>query len=145
VVQDRLYYNIVTLLIWWGGPPGPRPTPWSACSDECVCCPVGQPFLAAAAFQAALSRCLFVDTKECGGLPLEIGIPYFRFTEDEWQAEVAESKRARVAVISNSSPLIALAQIGRVEILHQLHPKGRANNTGAARLAFGSSASSHIS
>jgi uncharacterized protein len=26
-----------------------------------------------------------------------------------------------VAVISNSSPLIALAQIGRIEILHQLH------------------------
>ena len=24
----------------------------------------------------------------------ELGIPYFRFTEDEWQAEVAESKRA---------------------------------------------------
>lgn len=27
-----------------------------------------------------------------------------------------------MAVISNSSPLIALAQIGRIEILHQLHP-----------------------
>jgi predicted HTH domain antitoxin len=25
----------------------------------------------------------------------ELGIPYFRFTEDEWQAEVAESKRMR--------------------------------------------------
>jgi predicted HTH domain antitoxin len=24
----------------------------------------------------------------------ELGIPYFRLTEDEWQAEVAESKRA---------------------------------------------------
>jgi len=24
----------------------------------------------------------------------ELGIPYFRFTEDEWQAEVVESKRA---------------------------------------------------
>jgi predicted HTH domain antitoxin len=24
----------------------------------------------------------------------ELGIPYFRFTEDEWQAEVAERKRA---------------------------------------------------
>jgi predicted HTH domain antitoxin len=24
----------------------------------------------------------------------ELGIPYFRFAEDEWQAEVAESKRA---------------------------------------------------
>jgi predicted HTH domain antitoxin len=24
----------------------------------------------------------------------DLGIPYFRFTEDEWQAEVAESKRA---------------------------------------------------
>ena len=24
----------------------------------------------------------------------ELGIPYFRFTEDDWQAEVAESKRA---------------------------------------------------
>lgn len=24
----------------------------------------------------------------------ELGIPYFRFTEDEWEAEVAESKRA---------------------------------------------------
>ncbi len=24
----------------------------------------------------------------------ELGIPYFRFTEDEWSAEVAESKRA---------------------------------------------------
>jgi predicted HTH domain antitoxin len=24
----------------------------------------------------------------------ELGIPYFRFTEDEWLAEVAESKRA---------------------------------------------------
>jgi predicted HTH domain antitoxin len=24
----------------------------------------------------------------------ELGVPYFRFTEDEWQAEVAESKRA---------------------------------------------------
>ena len=24
----------------------------------------------------------------------ELGIPYFGFTEDEWQAEVAESKRA---------------------------------------------------
>jgi predicted HTH domain antitoxin len=24
----------------------------------------------------------------------ELGIPYFRFSEDEWQAEVAESKRA---------------------------------------------------
>jgi hypothetical protein len=24
----------------------------------------------------------------------ELGIPYFRFTEDEWQAEVAESKQA---------------------------------------------------
>ena len=24
----------------------------------------------------------------------ELGIPYFRFTEDEWQSEVAESKRA---------------------------------------------------
>ena len=24
----------------------------------------------------------------------ELGIPYFRFTESEWQAEVAESKRA---------------------------------------------------
>ena len=24
----------------------------------------------------------------------ELGIPYFRFTEDEWKAEVAESKRA---------------------------------------------------
>lgn len=24
----------------------------------------------------------------------ELGIPYFRFTEDEWQAEVGESKRA---------------------------------------------------
>jgi predicted HTH domain antitoxin len=24
----------------------------------------------------------------------ELGIPYLRFTEDEWQAEVAESKRA---------------------------------------------------
>ena len=24
----------------------------------------------------------------------ELGIPYFRFTEEEWQAEVAESKRA---------------------------------------------------
>jgi len=24
----------------------------------------------------------------------ELGIPYFRYTEDEWQAEVAESKRA---------------------------------------------------
>jgi predicted HTH domain antitoxin len=24
----------------------------------------------------------------------ELGIPYFRFTDDEWQAEVAESKRA---------------------------------------------------
>jgi predicted HTH domain antitoxin len=24
----------------------------------------------------------------------ELGIPYFRFTEDEWQAELAESKRA---------------------------------------------------
>jgi predicted HTH domain antitoxin len=23
----------------------------------------------------------------------ELGIPYFRFTKDEWQAEVAESKR----------------------------------------------------
>lgn len=23
----------------------------------------------------------------------ELGIPYFRFSEDEWQAEVAESKR----------------------------------------------------
>jgi predicted HTH domain antitoxin len=23
----------------------------------------------------------------------ELGIPYFRFTEDEWQAKVAESKR----------------------------------------------------
>ncbi|MGA2114688.1 MAG: UPF0175 family protein [Bryobacteraceae bacterium] len=23
----------------------------------------------------------------------ELGIPYFRFTEDEWQSEVAESKR----------------------------------------------------
>ena len=23
----------------------------------------------------------------------ELGIPYFRFTEDEWRAEVAESKR----------------------------------------------------
>jgi predicted HTH domain antitoxin len=23
----------------------------------------------------------------------ELGIPYFRFTEDEWQAEVSESKR----------------------------------------------------
>ena len=23
-----------------------------------------------------------------------LGIPYFRFTEDEWQAELAESKRA---------------------------------------------------
>jgi predicted HTH domain antitoxin len=23
----------------------------------------------------------------------ELGIPYFRFTEDEWQTEVAESKR----------------------------------------------------
>jgi predicted HTH domain antitoxin len=23
----------------------------------------------------------------------ELGVPYFRFTEDEWQAEVAESKR----------------------------------------------------
>jgi predicted HTH domain antitoxin len=23
----------------------------------------------------------------------ELGIPYFRFTEDEWQAEAAESKR----------------------------------------------------
>jgi predicted HTH domain antitoxin len=26
--------------------------------------------------------------------PSQLGIPYFRFTEDEWQAEVAESKRA---------------------------------------------------
>ncbi len=24
----------------------------------------------------------------------KLGIPYFRFTEDEWEAEVAESKRA---------------------------------------------------
>ena len=24
----------------------------------------------------------------------ELGIPYFRFTEEEWQAEIAESKRA---------------------------------------------------
>lgn len=24
----------------------------------------------------------------------ESGIPYFRFTEDEWQAEIAESKKA---------------------------------------------------
>lgn len=24
----------------------------------------------------------------------ELGIPFFRFSEDEWQAEVAESKRA---------------------------------------------------
>jgi len=24
----------------------------------------------------------------------ELGIPYFRFTDDEWQAEIAESKRA---------------------------------------------------
>jgi predicted HTH domain antitoxin len=24
----------------------------------------------------------------------ELGIPYFRFTEDDWRAEVAESKRA---------------------------------------------------
>jgi predicted HTH domain antitoxin len=24
----------------------------------------------------------------------ELGIPYFRFTEDEWQAEVSESKRS---------------------------------------------------
>jgi len=24
----------------------------------------------------------------------ELGVPYFRFTEDEWQAEVAESKQA---------------------------------------------------
>jgi predicted HTH domain antitoxin len=24
----------------------------------------------------------------------ELGIPYFRFTEDEWQTEVSESKRA---------------------------------------------------
>ena len=24
----------------------------------------------------------------------DLGIPYFRFTDDEWQAEVAESKRA---------------------------------------------------
>ena len=24
----------------------------------------------------------------------ELGIPYFRYSEDEWQAEVAESKRA---------------------------------------------------
>jgi len=24
----------------------------------------------------------------------ELGIPYFRYTEDDWQAEVAESKRA---------------------------------------------------
>jgi len=24
----------------------------------------------------------------------ELGIPYFRFTEDDWQAEVSESKRA---------------------------------------------------
>ena len=24
----------------------------------------------------------------------ELGIPYFRFSEDEWQAEVSESKRA---------------------------------------------------
>jgi len=24
----------------------------------------------------------------------ELGIPYFRFTEDEWQMEVSESKRA---------------------------------------------------
>jgi predicted HTH domain antitoxin len=23
----------------------------------------------------------------------ELGVPYFRFTEDEWQAEIAESKR----------------------------------------------------
>jgi predicted HTH domain antitoxin len=23
----------------------------------------------------------------------ELGIPYFRFTDDEWQAEIAESKR----------------------------------------------------
>jgi len=23
----------------------------------------------------------------------ELGIPYFRFTDDEWQAEVSESKR----------------------------------------------------
>ena len=26
-------------------------------------------------------------------LASDLGIPYFRFTEDEWQAEVAESKR----------------------------------------------------
>jgi len=28
-----------------------------------------------------------------------------------------------VAVISNSSPLIALSQIGRLDLLHQLHPQ----------------------
>jgi predicted HTH domain antitoxin len=58
----------------------------------------------------------------------ELWIPYFRFTEEEWQAEVAESKRAWVSVISNSSPLIALAQICRLEFhIRQERPAGAQN------------------
>lgn len=51
----------------------------------------------------------------------ELGIPYFSFTEAEWRAEVAESTRFCVPVISNSSPLIALAPLGRLDLLRRLH------------------------
>jgi predicted HTH domain antitoxin len=37
---------------------------------------------------------LGIPRLECIQRTSELGIPYFRFNEDEWQAEVAESKRA---------------------------------------------------
>jgi len=49
------------MIISWGGTPGPRPTPPSACRAMRTAAQtkesfVGQPILAAAAFQAALPR-----------------------------------------------------------------------------------------
>jgi uncharacterized protein len=50
----------------------------------------------------------------------ELRIPYFRFTEQELKDEIHQSESLWLLAVSNSSPLIALEKIGKLDLLRGL-------------------------
>src|SRR5205807_5796280 len=80
VAADNLVRTPSKVWTWWGGPPGPRGTPGSRCSDS-VLCP-NRPTRASAADQGVrptsvglsfwLGRDQFVDIAQLGGIVARI-------------------------------------------------------------------------